>query len=104
MKSSKLAKSLLTYLPLLAVMAAVVIGVFIGKSLYPISVDSQRETPVLVLGDQNNLPLLAISGAARSCISPLIYTSLPPKCKTADGTFMQINGMPSNFIPLPKGK
>ena len=37
MQNSKLTKNMLKYLPVLAVMIATVIGQFVGKDLYPIS-------------------------------------------------------------------
>ena len=82
MRVSQPVRNLLNYLSVLAVLAASVIGLFIGKDLYLPSFHSQVET--------NSSQLLPITEAVDSCVSPLVYTSLPPKCKTADGKFIPI--------------
>ena len=72
MRSSKLRKNMLKQLPLLAVLVATVLGLLIGKDLYP--------KPPIVLEAQ------APCGALN------LYTSLPPKCKTLDGKFIPMPG------------
>jgi hypothetical protein len=96
MRVSQPVKNLLKYLSVLAVLAATIIGLFIGKDLYPPSFHSQAET--------NSSQLLLITEAVDSCVSPLIYTSLPPKCKTADGKFIPIPWASSYIFVIPKGK
>ena len=96
MRVSQPVKNLLKYLSVLAVLAATIIGLFIGKDLYPPSFHSQAET--------NSSQLLPITEAVDSCVSPLIYTSLPPKCKTADGKFIPIPWASSYIFVIPKGK
>ena len=86
MRVSQPVKNLLKYLSVLAVLAATVIGLFIGIDLYPPSFHSQVET--------NSL----------KCLSPLIYTSLPPKCRTADGKFIPIPWESSYVFGIPKVK
>ena len=95
MQTTKLAKSILNYLPILAVMAAVVLGMVMAKDPDQPSLNSQAI---------NTTPLLMLPGADSPCISPLIYTSLPAKCKTADGTFIQVDEMSSNVFTVPKVK
>jgi len=92
MQISKLAKNVLKYLPVLAVLVATGISLFIGQALYPASLDSQPKTPMEILG------------ARGTCVSPLIYTSLPPKCKTSDGSFIQANGISPYVIRIPEVK
>ena len=96
MRVSQPVKNLLKYLSVLAVLSATVIGLFIGKDLYPPSFHSQV--------GKNSSKLLPINRAANSCLSPLIYTSLPPKCKTADGKFIPIPWESSYVFGIPKGK
>jgi len=72
MRNSKLRKNMLKQLPVLAVLAATVLGLFIGKDLYP-------KSPIV----------LEAQGA---CGALNLYTSLPPKCKTLDGKFIPMPG------------
>jgi hypothetical protein len=104
MPASKPAKSIFPYLSLLAVILAVTIGLFIGKGLYPVSRDAQAATVIQFSTVQDTPPLLIVSGAEDPCFTPEIYTSLPPKCRTADGSFTQTNGLPSNVFVIPQGK
>jgi len=78
MQNSKLTKTMLKYLSVLAVLATTVIGLFMGKDLYQTSLDSQSKAPTIILGTVN------------PCVA--IYLTQPPKCKTLDG----------KFIPLPR--
>ena len=102
MRNSKLAKNILTYLPILAVLAATAIGLFLGTDLYSTSLDSQTKTPAQLPAEPNdpqppiNLEALGPCG--------LIYTSLPPKCKTLDGEFIPAPGFPSNLFVIPEHK
>ena len=91
MRISKLAKSILRYLPVLAALVATGAGLLIGKDLYPASLPSAATTPSQVWVESGR------------CISPLIYTSLPPKCRTADGTFIPMPGS-SYLLLLPERK
>jgi hypothetical protein len=103
MQNSQLIKNILKYLPVLAVFVATVIGLLIGKDLYPISIDTQPKTPLQSRAEPNNLQLLIIPGTESLCGFSNIYTSLPPKCKTLDGKFIPIPG--SSYITvLPEGK
>ena len=90
MRNSQLVKNILTYLPALVVLGATVIGVLIGKDLFPTSLDSQPKTPMRSLTDPNNPQLLIIPGTDSPCGFSNIYTSLPPKCKTLDGKFIPV--------------
>ena len=96
MRASQPIKNLLKYLSVLAVLAATVISLFIGNYLYPSSFHSQAET--------KSSQLLPITEAVDSCVSPLIYTSLPPKCKTAHGKFIPIPWASSSIFVIPKSK
>jgi len=130
MQTSKWIKNLLSYLPLLALVIVAATGVFVAKDLYQTSHASPvQNTPQLppeqpnpLPKEQGNLPptrqdnppvaqmdpeLLIIAGETASCISPLIYTSLPPKCMAPNGEFIQLPGVPSSdfvFPVTPEGK
>jgi hypothetical protein len=93
MRISKLAKTMLKYLPILAVLAATVIGLFIGKDLYPPSLDSQPKTPT---------PLPLVLGTIDPCVA--IYLTQPPKCKTLEGKFIPLPGTSPYIIVTPEGK
>jgi hypothetical protein len=105
MRISKLARSMLIYLPVLAVLVATGIGTFLGKDLYRRSLDSQSKTPspAQLLLESNNLPWLPLPGLGSHCFSSNIYTSLPPKCKTFDGEFIPLPGT-LNGLVIPAGK
>jgi hypothetical protein len=104
MRISKLAKNILTYLPVLAVLAGTVIGLFIGKDMYPASLDSQAKTPTLLPAEPNDPQPLINPEAIGPCGFSNLYTSLPPKCKTLDGKFIPVPGFPSNIFVIPEGK
>jgi hypothetical protein len=38
------------------------------------------------------------------CVGHTFYTSLPAKCRTADGRLVRIGGIESNVILIPQGK
>lgn len=125
MQTSKWIRNLLSYLPLLAMVVLAAAGVFVAKDLYQTSHASPvQNTPQLPPEQHNPLPreqsdlpptrqdnppveqfdpeLLIVSGKMDSCISPLIYTSLPPKCMAANGEFVQLPGvLPSNIFVFP---
>ena len=103
MRISQLAKNMLAYLPVLAVLAATVIGLFIGKDLYPTSLDSQAKTPTQLPVEPNDPQPPINPEALGPCGLSNIYTSLPPKCKTPDGSFIPVPGTSSNSI-VPEGK
>jgi len=86
MRISKLAKNTLKYLPILAVLVATVIGLVVGKDLFPTSLDSQATAPLIVLG------------ADGPCSFSNLYTSLPPKCKTLDGKYIPLPGSLDVFV------
>lgn len=83
---------MLKYLPVLAVLAAIALGLFLGKDLYPTGLDSRSEKP------------LVISVADGPCDSSNLYTSLPPKCKTLDGKFIPVPGTYPYTLVTPEGK
>lgn len=104
MQTSKTAKSILNGLPLLAVMIAAVISMFVAKDLpQPSLVSGVKETAQL-FAEQYNPQLMIISGAGGPCISPYIYTSLPPKCRTSNGEFTPLPGTSPNVFVIPGGK
>ena len=103
MRISQLLKNMLKYLPVLAILLATVIGLFLGKNLYPASLDSQSKTPAQLSTEPNNLQPLIVPGAMGPCGFSNIYTSLPPKCRTLDGKFIPLPGT-SNLFVIPQGK
>lgn len=102
MQISKLAKIMFKYLPILAVLAATVIGLFLGKDLYPTSLDSQPNTHTQLPAEPNNSQPPLVSGSIDPCGA--IYLSLPPKCKTLDGKFILPPGTTPYMIVTPEGK
>jgi hypothetical protein len=92
MRISKLAKNMLTYLPVLAVLVATVIGVLMGRDLYPASPASPPG--ILMIAPESGEP----------CGLSAIYTSLPPKCKTLEGKFIPVPGTSPFILVTPEGK
>jgi hypothetical protein len=85
MRGSKLVKNALKYVPVLAVLLAITIGLLIGKDLYTPSFNSQSMT------QPNRSQSSLVLGEIDPC-DALIYTSFPPKCKTLDGKFIFVPG------------
>jgi hypothetical protein len=104
MRISQLANNLWKYLSVLAVLVATLIGVLIGDNLYAISLPSQPKTPALLRSEANGAQPLLAPRAVSSCDLSLLFTSLPPKCKTSDGSFMQANGAAPFVIMVPGAK
>lgn len=103
MQNSKLANIMLKYLPILAVLAATVIGLLIGKDLYPTSLDSQTKTPATQLQiEPNNPQSPRVMGTIGPCMG--IFLSLPPKCKTVEGEFISVPGTSSYILLSSDGK
>ena len=96
MRTSKMAKNLLTYLPVLAALVVTGLGLWIGRDLYPSLFPSETNTltqPRALLSLGTEVPC------------NLIYTSLPPKCKTFDGSFVPADGVsPLVILGSPKIK
>jgi hypothetical protein len=103
MRISKLAKDLTSYLPVLAVLAATVTGLLIGKELYPGSLPSQPVILAYVQAEPGDPGPLPIQDAGGPCLSSLIFTSLPPKCRTFEGKFIPLPGA-SNVFLIPERK
>jgi hypothetical protein len=104
MQISQLAKNMLKYLPVLAVLIATVSGLFIGKDLYLASLDSQPKTSTQLLTEPNNPQPRIVMGAEGPCGFAHIYTSLPPKCRTFDGKFVPAPGTSQYIFVSPGGK
>lgn len=102
MQIPKLAKNMLNVLPVLAVAAATVIGLFLGRALYPPSLASQSNETAQVQLEPNLPPPPIVLGAVGPCGSSNLYTSLPPKCKNTDGSFRQADGTSPFVITLPE--
>ena len=103
MQNSKLARTTLKYLIILAVLVATVIGVFIGKDLYPTSLDSQPTTPATPLQiEPNNPQSPRAMGTIEPCLG--IFLSLPPKCMTLDGDLIPVPGTLPYILVTPEGK
>jgi hypothetical protein len=101
MRFSKLARNTLNYLPVLVVLVATGLGLFLGKGLYPKSLASQYKTPTHLSTEPNNSQPLTVLGAVDPCRFSPIYTSLPPKCKSFDGKFIPLPGLAPNFFAIP---
>lgn len=92
MEISNLAKKLWKYLPVLAVLVATVLGLFIGKDLYaPLSTERNNPQPLIVLGEEG------------LCRFSNIYTSLPPKCKIPEGDYIPVPGTSIYLFVTPQG-
>lgn len=102
MRISKLSKTVLKYLLILAVLVATVIGLFIGKELYPTSLNSQPKPPTQLTTESNNSQPPIVLGSLDPCRA--IYMSQPPKCKTLDGKFIFPPGTSPYIILTPEGK
>jgi hypothetical protein len=97
-------KNMFKYLPILAVLIATLIGVLLGKDLYPTSVDFQSKTPTQLSTEPHSSQPLIILGSEDSCGFSNIYTSLPPKCKTLGGEFIPLPGTSPDIVLTPEGK
>ena len=86
MQISKLAKDLLKYLPVFAVLVAISLVFFLGRDLSPTPLDSHSRQPLIILR------------ADSPCDTSNLYLTFPPKCKTLDGKF---NPVPGSYIPVP---
>jgi hypothetical protein len=104
MQTSKPVKSVWKYLAALAVMAVTVTGIVILTQLYPPAPELQVVAITQPSAEPDNAPGLIQPLAEDQCLPYLIYTSLPPKCKNIDGTFTQMEGMPSGIIKILPGK
>lgn len=104
MQTSKRLKSILKYLPILAVLVATLIGLFIGKDLYPTLLVTPAKTPTPLSTEPHNPQPLIILEAVGPCDLSNIYTSLPPKCKNFDGSFIPVPGTSPNFFVSPEPK
>jgi hypothetical protein len=102
MRNARLAKALL---PLLAVLAGILIGCLLGKDLYPTLLNSRPGTPSQIAMEQKDLQLFLIPDDSGTCLSyEEIYTSLPPKCKTAEGELIPLPGTFPKVLMIPRGK
>ena len=100
MQAKKLARNLLKCVPVMAVLAAVVVGLLIGQDLSPITLNSHSEISTQL----NQLAPAIRPGGAGECVSSILYTSLPLKCRTADGSFIQADGISRLIIKIPGTK
>jgi hypothetical protein len=109
MRIPPLVKNMLKFLPVLAVLAAAVLGLLIGEDLYPASLASQSETPAQVVTEPNIPQPLIVPGEAGQCLPSAVFTSLPPKCRTLEGKLIPLWGweveeLPPNILATPPGK
>jgi hypothetical protein len=100
MRVPKLVKRILKYLPILAILAATLTTVLLGKDLYPGSLDFESKAPLTIPAEANASQPLIVNGTSSPCPLSTIYTSLPPKCRTLDGEFIPLPGA-SNIIVIP---
>jgi hypothetical protein len=80
---------MLKYVAVLGVVAAIGVGLFLGRDRYQIPDESRSIVAAPVLTESSAPPLLLELGKQGTCSFGLIYMSLPPKCRTADGGFIQ---------------
>jgi hypothetical protein len=104
MRISQLANHVWKYLSVLAVLVATVVGALMGRDLYPVSLASRSQTPTLLPAEPDGLQPFLSLGETGTCLSSLIFLSLPPKCKTLDGSFIQAGGPSPYVILIPEGK
>lgn len=100
MQISKAVISVLKYLSCLAILMTIALGLFAGKNLYSSLFDVQSKS---ASAESNNLLPSFILGETDPCES-LIYTSLPPKCRTFDGKFIAMPEFSPYISAIPKGK
>lgn len=104
MRNSELAKRIWKLLPVLAALVLVVTGLLSAVDMPSMSRELQEGSTARVRVEPDAPLASGAMGAADSCISPYIYTSLPPKCRTADGSFTSLDGIPSILRLIPSGK
>jgi hypothetical protein len=104
MRTSKLAKSILNYLPVLAVIAVAVIGIILAREPYQTAPASGTRPTTQFSAEKDTSPQLLMPFEAGTCFSQELYTSLPPKCRTQDGSFIQIPGTSPDGFVIPPGK
>ncbi len=102
MQTSKLPKLIMTYLPILAVIAAIALGALLGRSLYPLPVASGNRATAQ-LSPPEIVPPVMFTQELGACVPSQIYMSLPPKCKTIDGRLIEVPGT-SNTLVIPPVK
>ena len=97
MQISKTAKHVFAYLSLLIVIIAAAVGGLIIIKSPPQKLDA-AEVPAMVQPN-NSTSIQSLSGMG-TCTLPNVYTSLPAKCRTADGKFIQGDwSSPTVLIP-----
>jgi hypothetical protein len=115
MQTPKWIKSLLNYLPVLAMLVLAVTGIVVAQSLYQtLPASPVQNTPQLPPAQNHQLPPAQnqppriekfdpqlLAGEMGTCVSPLIYTSLPPKCMTADGELIPVPGTLQRVFVIP---
>jgi|SRR5687768_11556415 len=104
MQASELAKNISKLLPVLAALALIVTGLFSAGDMPSVSRKLQGGSNAPVLVEPDDPIVFRAIEAADLCISPYIYTSLPPKCRTADGSFRQLGDVSSILRVPPSGK
>jgi hypothetical protein len=97
MQTFKLSGNIRKYLPLFTITVVMVLGMFIARDFFQTSTDAPFGTASQTLDGQTGFE-------GRPCISLNIYTSLPAKCKIADGKFLPVGEIWSNVFVAPEGK
>lgn len=100
MQTSKFLKMIMTYLPAVAVIAAIALGALLGRSLYRSPVVSGNRARAQLSAPAIVAPVL-FTQELGTCIPSEIYTSLPPKCKTLDGRLIEVPGTANIFVTPP---
>lgn len=115
MQPAKWIKSVLSYLPVLAMLVLAATGIAVAKDLYQTLPASQiQNTPQLPPVQNSRLPPVQnpspriekidpqlLAGEMGTCVSPLIYTSLPPKCMTSNGDLIPVPGTWQRVFVIP---
>jgi hypothetical protein len=97
----KSVKRILTNLAVLGVVTAIGVGLFLGRDRYQIPDESPSIVPAPVPTESSAMPLLLKMGKQGTCSFGLIYMSLPPKCRTADGGFIQASAGSPFVMKVP---
>lgn len=97
MRIPKSVKRILKYVAVLGVVAAIGVCLFLGRDRYQIPDESPSFAPAPVPTASSAPQRILDLEELGSCSSGLVYMSLPPKCRTADGGFIQA-GEGSPFV------
>jgi hypothetical protein len=115
MQPAKWIKSVLSYLPVLAMLVLAATGIVVAKDLYQTLPASPVQNTTQVPPVQNSpLPPVQnqpppiekfdpqwLAGEMGTCMPHQIYTSLPPKCMTSNGDLIPVPGTWERVFVIP---